>query len=390
MIILGIETSCDETAAAVVRNGCEILSNVIASQIPLHAKTGGVVPEVAAREHAVKIMPVIEEALLQAHVKFRDIDAIAVTAGPGLLSSLLIGVNAAMALGMILEKPIIPVNHVEGHIYANWIKTDKQLTTNDKRQRIETRQPEFPIVVLTVSGGHNELILWKGHGKYKFLGATLDDAAGEAFDKVARLLGLPYPGGPALERAAHPAPLCSAKWRRVRNENTNAFDIPRPWVTDWDFSFSGLKTAMLRLVKAQLGARPAAFCCCGARSAKKLSRKFIADAAASFQESVCEVLATKLVNAAKHYGAREIHLAGGVSANKRLRILANDLRLTTYDKKNMPRLRFCKDLSLCTDNAAMVAAAGYFKFKKNPVQYKFSRTKWKPIIADPNLEIKNW
>lgn len=345
MLVLGIETSCDETSCAVVKNGRRILSNVIASQIELHRKTGGVVPEVAAREHVVKIAPVIEMALKKAGIKFGDINAIAVTAGPGLLSSLLIGVNAAMTLALVLKKPLIPVNHIEGHIYANWL---------------EGRAPKFPAAVLTVSGGHNELLIWKGHGEYKFLGATLDDAAGEAFDKVARLLGLPYPGGPEIQKAA-------------ARGDPKKYSLPRAWLPEhpWDFSFSGLKTAVLYLLKKHLPLY----------RSTALSPQFIFDVAASFQKSVCEVLATKLVNAAKKYRVREVHLAGGVSANQRLREWVQQLLHQSY---NLPVLRFCRDLSLCTDNAAMIAAAGYFRYKKNPSKYQ----KWRPIIADPNLQLR--
>ncbi|MBI2638370.1 tRNA (adenosine(37)-N6)-threonylcarbamoyltransferase complex transferase subunit TsaD [Candidatus Peregrinibacteria bacterium] len=355
MKILGIETSCDETSCAVVENGRRILSNVISSQIALHRKTGGVVPEVAAREHVVKIIPVLEMALKKAKIALPQkvapsgrinrlaelplglIDAIAVTAGPGLLSSLLIGVNAAMTLALIYKKPLIPVNHIEGHIYGNWLKDET---------------PKFPAAVLTVSGGHNELLIWKGHGEYKFLGATLDDAAGEAFDKVARLLGLPYPGGPEIQKAA-------------KAGDPTKYPLPRAWLpkNPFDFSFSGIKTAVLYLTK---------------KMSPRALRQAKSDIAASFQEAVCEVLATKLANAAKKYKVREVQLAGGVSANTRLRELARELL-----PSKIP-LRFCANLTLCTDNAAMIAAAGYFRYKKNPARYK----KWRPIIADPNLELR--
>lgn len=340
MKILGIETSCDETACAIVENGRKILSNVIESQIPLHRKTGGVVPEVAAREHVVKLPYVLNAALKKAKLRLADIDAVAVTAGPGLLSSLLLGVNCAMAIAAIIKKPLIPVNHIEGHIYANWLGP---------------KIPKFPAAVLTVSGGHNELILIKNHGDYKFLGATLDDAAGEAFDKVSRLLGLGYPGGPAIEKAAF-------------GGNPALYPLPRAWVTPFDFSFSGLKTAVLRLVENNK------------KSGRNLSRKFVSDVSASFQESVCEVLAVKLINAAKQFKAKEMHLAGGVSANKKLRSLAENLR-----PKNI-KLRFPENLLLCTDNAAMIACAGFFKYKKHPRHYR----RWEPVIPDPNLEITNW
>lgn len=356
MKILGIESSCDETSCAVVEDGRVILSNVISSQIALHQKTGGVVPEVAAREHVIKIVPVIEQALREAKIKLSDIEAVAVTKGPGLLSSLLVGINAAMTISLVQKIPLIPVNHIEGHMYANWLTHAKNLAKKNT--------PKFPIVVLTASGGHNELILWKGHGDYKFLGATLDDAAGEAFDKVARLLGLGYPGGPAIQKVAF-------------NGNPNKYPLPRAWVTGWDFSFSGLKTAVLRLVQkhAQTANSPRKL-----NSFVKLPTQFVCDVAASFQESVCEVLATKLIQAAQKFRVKEIHLAGGVSANARLR---------EYVKNLMPTdttLRYCEDLKLCTDNAAMIAAVGYFKYKKKPGLFK----KWTAVLGDPNLGIKMW
>lgn len=345
MKILAIESSCDETSCAVVENGRSILSNVIYSQIALHQKTGGVVPEVAAREHVVKIVPVITQALNEAGLSLDEIDGCAVTYGPGLLSSLLIGVNAAMTLALVHKKPLIPVNHIEGHIYANWLEQEKT--------------PQFPVAVLTVSGGHNELILWSGHGQYTFLGATLDDAAGEAFDKVARLLGLSYPGGPAIQKAAAAG-------------DATRYLLPRSWVTPWDFSFSGLKTAVLRLVQKN--------------EKKSRDPQFVADVAASFQESVCEVLATKLINAAKKYRVKEVHLAGGVSANARLRCFTQELLEKNFAPEKAPFLRYCRDIKLCTDNAAMIAAAAFYKYKKNPQSYK----KWKTITADPNLEITKW
>ncbi|MBP9718421.1 tRNA (adenosine(37)-N6)-threonylcarbamoyltransferase complex transferase subunit TsaD [Candidatus Gracilibacteria bacterium] len=345
MLILGIESSCDETSVAVVKDGREILCNVIHSQIDMHRETGGVVPEVAAREHAVKMLPVLENALKQAKIKLTDLDAIAVTYGPGLIGSLLVGVNCAVTLAAVLKIPLIPVNHIEGHMYANFIGRGKM--------------PEFPLVVLTASGGHNELVLWKDHGKYRFLGATMDDAAGEAFDKVARLLGLPYPGGPAIQKTAV-------------GGDPNRYPLPRAWVTPWDFSFSGLKTAVLRLVQAQKKSM--------SPTTYDLPPEFVRDAAASFQESVCDVLATKLANAAKKFKVKEAHLAGGVSANKRLRERARELL-----PENV-QLKYCEDLKLCTDNAAMIATCGYYRYKKSPAQFKT----WRPVSPDPNLAIKNW
>lgn len=359
MLILGIETSCDETSVAVVQDGRILRSNVIFSQIEIHRKTGGVVPEVAAREHIVKIIPVIQESLAKAKCTLEEIDAIAVTYGPGLLTSLLTGVNTAMALARVLHIPLIPVNHIEGHMYANWIEdrvtynAQRGTTENEERYTLHDTFPQFPLVVLTASGGHNELILWKGHGKYTFLGATLDDAAGEAFDKVARLLGLPYPGGPQISKAAEAG-------------DSQKYPLPRAWLTKWDFSFSGLKTAVLRLVEKHADIRT--------------QPQFVADVAASFQESVVDVLATKLAKAAKKYKVKEAHLAGGVSANKRLRARARELLPPEI------QLKFCADISLCTDNAAMIAAAGFYRYQANPEKYK----NWKAVEGNPNLPIKNW
>ncbi len=344
MLILGIETSCDETSVAVVENGRILRSNVIFSQIEMHRKTGGVVPEVAAREHIIKIIPVIEEALLKANCSMSDLDAIAFTYGPGLMTSLLTGINTAITLGKVLKIPLIPVNHIEGHMYANWIITNSNESTPE---------PQFPLVVLTASGGHNELILWKNHGEYKFLGATLDDAAGEAFDKVARLLGLPYPGGPQISKAAEKG-------------DGSRYNLPRAWVTKFDFSFSGLKTAVLRLVENH--------------SEQLKDEQFINDVSASFQESVVEVLAKKLAKAAIKFGVKEAHLAGGVSANKRLREKARETLPTNV------ALKFCTDLTLCTDNAAMIAAAGFYRYQANSEKYKT----WKPVEGNPNLALKNW
>ena len=373
MKILGIETSCDETAAAVVEDGRRVLSSVIASQVKMHARTGGVVPEVAAREHVVKIVPVIEEALLKAGVsldsRFRgndkrrgnDIDAIAVTQGPGLISSLLVGTNMATTLTRVLEKPLIPVNHIEGHIYANWL---------------ERGAVELPAMVLTVSGGHNELILMKEHGVYEEVGTTLDDAAGEAFDKVARLLGLGYPGGPAISKAAEKG-------------DPERFKLPRAWLKpSYNFSFSGLKTAVIREMEKAQG---------------KVTEKFKRDLAASFQEAVVEVLAEKVVSAAADSGAgcgveqsarcgaekggaaaggcvREIHLAGGVSANQSLRekiqskITAKNLKTT---------FQYPAKIEYCTDNAAMIAGAAYFKYQNAPQKYQ----RWKNIIAQASFSL---
>jgi len=316
--ILGIETSCDETAAAVVVGGRRILSNVIASQVELHARYGGVFPELASRAHIEAIVPVIREAMEKAHVGWSDLDAVAVTYGPGLVGSLLVGVNMAKGLALGRGLPLVAVNHLEAHIYANWLEVGSEGAA--------PADLAFPLLTLIVSGGHTELILVQGHGEYVYLGGTLDDAAGEAFDKVGRLLGLPYPGGPAIERVA-------------REGNPDAFPLPRAWLEGtYDFSFSGLKTAVVRLVQMH-GGLP--------------NDRMVADIAASFQEAVVDVLATKMAHAAEEYKVRAILLSGGVSANKRLRAVVQE-RATVPVYYPPP--------VLCTDNAAMVAACGTFRF----------------------------
>ena len=316
--ILGIESSCDETAAAVLENGREILSSVVASQVELHAKYGGVFPEVASRQHVQTIYAVIQEALQEAHLSVKDIDAIAVTRGPGLAGSLVVGMNAAKGLSLASGVPLIGVNHLEAHIYSAWI--------NSHLTEEEPKTPQFPILALLVSGGHTELNLMTEHLVYKRLGSTVDDAAGEAFDKVARLLGLPYPGGPSIQKAA-------------REGNPKAFNLPRAWMEGtWNFSFSGLKTAVLRVVRGI------------EESGKALP---VNDLAASFQAAVVDVLVGKTLSAAKQFGVSGIVVAGGVSANSALR---NAILSRTEVPVHIPSLR------LCTDNAAMVASAGYFRF----------------------------
>jgi N6-L-threonylcarbamoyladenine synthase len=307
MKILGIETSCDETAAAVVEDGINILSNEIASQVELHARYGGVVPEVASRQHILAIIPIIEQAMTKANTDWQDINGIAVTRGPGLAGSLLVGVSVAKAIACVKELPLTGVNHLEAHIYANWLSKHR---------------PEFPLLCLIVSGGHSDLVLMPEHGNYVVLGRTRDDAAGEAFDKAARILGLGYPGGPAIEKEA------------IKGKAST--ELPRAWLkgTD-DFSFSGLKTALLRLAEGG-----------------KIDN--IADAAASFQEAVIDVLASKSIASAKQHRVRQILLSGGVAANRRLR---RQLIASSPIPVLVPRP------ILCTDNAAMVAACGYFRFQ---------------------------
>jgi N6-L-threonylcarbamoyladenine synthase len=316
--LLGIETSCDETAAAVVEDGRIILSNVVASQVDIHAQYGGVYPEVASRQHVITIYPIIEQALQLAHLTLEDVDGIAVTRGPGLSGSLVVGLNTAKGLALANDLPIIGVNHLEAHIYSAWLETPDGVANDE---------PKFPLLALIVSGGHTELSLMTGHLEYQRLGGTLDDAAGEAFDKVARLLGLNYPGGPAIEEAAV-------------SGNPRAFDFPRAWLEDsWNFSFSGLKTAVLREVRRL--------------EASNLPLP-VEDLAASFQTAVVDVLVGKTLSAAREFAAEDILVAGGVSANQSLRQLFFEKSDCTV---HIP------PIALCTDNAAMVAGVGYYRFK---------------------------
>jgi len=311
--ILGIETSCDETAASVVKNGTEIISNVVASQITSQKRFGGVVPEIASRHHVEQITLVIEEALAKADIKPAELDAVAVTEGPGLVGALLIGVNAAKAFAFANELPIIGVHHIAGHIYAN-----------------ELMQPmEFPLLALIVSGGHTELVLMKGHGSFELIGETRDDAAGEAYDKVARVLGLPYPGGPQIDKLAA--------------ESDGQIDFPRAWLEpgSYDFSFSGLKSSVINY-KHNLAQRGEAV------------NPF--HVAAGFQASVVEVLTTKALKAAKEFGVKQVIAAGGVAANKGLRLSLEE----NFKREEVPF--YVPPIALCTDNAAMIAAAGSAMF----------------------------
>ena len=314
--ILAIETSCDETAASVVEDGRVILSSVVASQIDLHAQFGGVFPEVASRQHIKTIYPVINQALLEAHLTLKDLDAIAVTRGPGLPGSLVVGMNAAKGLVLGSGLPIIGVSHLEGHLYSSWLY---------KPDTTPPPAPKFPLVALIVSGGHTELVLMKDHLQYQHLGATLDDAAGEAFDKVARLLGLEYPGGPSIQNASV-------------DGNPLAYNFPRAWLEDtWDFSFSGLKTAVMREVRHGDSQKPLP----------------VADLAASFQAAVVDVLVGKTIKATKEYAAKNILVAGGVSANRALR---HTIQARATCPLHIP------PVWLCTDNAAMIAGAAYFRY----------------------------
>lgn len=310
MRILAIETSCDETAAAVVEDGAGILSNIVASQVDIHARYGGIVPEVASRQHLLTVLPVVASAMAEAEVAWQDIAAIAVTFGPGLAGSLLVGVNVAKAIAFTQGLPLIGINHLEGHIYSNWLGNE---------------QPVFPCLCLIASGGHSDLVLMTGHGQFEKLGRTRDDAAGEAFDKGARILNLGYPGGPAIEEAA--------------KNGTPSLPLPRAWLKGSDdFSFSGLKTALLHLVQKK----------------DSLDASFVVEAAASFQQAIVDVLVTKTLQAGERLGVRQVLLGGGVAANK---------ALGDHFVRNSPIPVMIPPPSLCTDNAAMIAACGYYRFQ---------------------------
>lgn len=326
--VLGIETSCDETAAAVVVDAREVLSSVVSSQVDLHAQYGGVVPEIASRAHVELLTPVVARALLEAGIDDDHVDVVGATVGPGLVGSLLVGVSAAKALALVWGVPFVGVNHLEAHLYAAFL---------------EEPDLELPVVVLLVSGGHTLLVLMEGHGRYRLLGSTIDDAAGEAFDKVARFLGLGYPGGPAIDNVAYEG-------------DPEAIDFPRAILDEgYDFSFSGLKTAVVNYVR-------------------KNPDVSTPDVAASFQEAVVDVLAAKARRAAREHGARGLCLAGGVAANSRLRERVLDVCVEDGLRAFLP------GRSMCTDNAAMVAAAAWWRLRSDGPS---------PLDAgaDPNLRL---
>jgi len=371
MTILALETSCDETACAIVEDGWKVHANVIASSLKLHEITGGVVPEVAARAQVESIIPVIQQTLEQAgsmdpelkienwKLKIPPVDAIAVTAEPGLVTSLLVGTETAKWLGYLWNKPVIKVNHIRGHVYANWLERDP------------SKDPiQFPLVCLSVSGGHNELILLKSHQEWEIIGESQDDAAGEAFDKVARILGLGYPGGPVIEQHAKKfsavipslskeslthSRKSTVKERLPRSaRNDSALRFPRAWLnqndsnkwdgTSFNFSFSGLKSEVIREVDRR----------------KSLSDVDRGEIAYAFQDAVCDVLVTKLVGAAKKFQAKEIHIAGGVSANQFFR-----MRLDESSKTLGVKIRWPEKMIYCTDNAAMIGAAANFAVRSD-------------------------
>lgn len=328
MKILGIESSCDETAAAIVEDGKKLLSNVVVSQIDIHKEYGGVIPEIAARSHIEAINPVINKALAEANLTIDDIDAIAVTYAPGLIGSLLIGTLATRTLAILHHKPLVKVQHVEGHVYANFL--------NEK-------QPEFPLLALIVSGGHSQLVLFKDHGNYELLGQTNDDAIGEAFDKVAKILGLPYPGGPAIARAA-------------KDGDKFKYHLPDAKLKHpYDFSFSGLKTAVLRAVQKEVGV---SYDFPSFKLKDKLKTSEINDFAASFQYTAIKTLVTKTVKAYNEFQPKSVVIAGGVAANQELR---------EQLKAALPIDIDYAPISLCTDNAAMIATLGYYKFMNGKV-----------------------
>lgn len=331
MRILGIESSCDETAAAVVEDGRRLLSNVVHTQIDIHAQYGGVIPEVAARSHIEVINPVIERALTEANCSWDDIDAIAVTYAPGLVGSLLVGTLAARTLAVLHDKPLYPIHHVEAHVYANFIV---EQTNTDLP--LPSSQPTFPMLALIVSGGHSQLALFRDHGDYKLLGQTQDDAVGEAFDKVAKVLGLPYPGGPSIARAA-------------MGGDSNRYTLPKARLkTPYDFSFSGLKTAVLRAVQNELGKD---FTFPSHQLAPLLSEQQQLDFAASFQRTAVETLVDKAEKAFQEHNPSSVVIAGGVAANQALR---DELQ------SRLPIQINYAPSQLCTDNAAMIATLGYY------------------------------
>ncbi|MDW5299271.1 MAG: tRNA (adenosine(37)-N6)-threonylcarbamoyltransferase complex transferase subunit TsaD [Sedimentibacter sp.] len=333
VLILSIESSCDETAAAVVENGRNVLSNVISSQIEIHKQFGGVVPEVASRKHIENINDVVSEALINANVSCEQLDAVAVTYGPGLVGALLVGVNFAKGLSYAWNKPLIGVNHIEGHISANYI---------------ENKNLEPPFICMVASGGHTHLVYVKNYGEYEILGKTRDDAAGEAFDKIARAIGLGYPGGPLIDEIS-------------KRGNKDAIKFPRVIIDDdtLDFSFSGLKSAVLNYIH---------------NSEQKNEKIVIEDVAASFQEAVVDVLVLKTIEAAQIKNCHTITLAGGVASNSRLRerIMDECIRLNYKFTKPSP--------ILCTDNAAMIGCAGYYKY----LNKQFADSS---LNAMPNLEL---
>lgn len=337
MKVLGIESSCDETAAAVIEDGRRFLSSVVNSQIDIHSAYGGVVPEVAARSHIEVVNPVIAEALEAAGCNWDDIDAIAVTYAPGLIGSLLVGTLAARTLAILHDKPLYAVHHVEAHVYANFIVEDGSNVKNDLHPTLPATQPSFPMLALIVSGGHSQLVLFSSHGHYELLGQTQDDAVGEAFDKVAKIIGLPYPGGPSIAKSALVG-------------NPRRFKLPKAKLAGkYDFSFSGLKTAVLRAVQREVGVD---FTYPSHELPKLVTEQLRNDFAASFQHTAIETLVDKTEAAYRDYQPKSVVIAGGVAANQELR-----RQLST----RLPLSIEYAPIQFCTDNAAMIATLGYYQ-----------------------------
>src|SRR5712691_3017644 len=381
MLVLGIESSCDETGAALVKDGRYVLSNVVASQIEVHNRYGGVVPEVASRQQIATIIPVIETALDKAACTWEDIDAIVATYGPGLAGSLLVGLTVGKALALARNLPFLGVNHLEAHIYANWLRKAEipvsQATVNTTSTNWDYEEGDliFPLMCLVVSGAHSELVLVQGHGQYKLLGRTRDDAAGEAFDKVARILGLDYPGGPAIQQAAQRAEEELQQQKKPVALARTAYRLPRAWLRGtYDFSFSGLKTAMLHLAEGATGnaqtphasgggsggknagedgKQVSQYTRMGVQAAQRGSTN-VAILASSFQEAIVDVLAVKTRLAAQEYHVKQVVLAGGVAANLSLRSRLEQELLPLRIRLSYPPIEFC------TDNAAMIASAAFF------------------------------
>jgi N6-L-threonylcarbamoyladenine synthase len=388
MIILGIETTCDETAASVIEANSDnifVLSNVISSQVKLHSKWGGVVPNLAAREHLKNILPVLSKAFKKAKILPGQIDLIAVSGGPGLIPALLIGISTAKTLSYLWQKPLVGVHHIEGHIYANFIRSLRPTLSLPRRGiKGEIDGIKFPILCLVVSGGHTQLVLMKKHLDYKIIGQTLDDAAGEAFDKVARILNLGYPGGPAIAARAANFQISNYKFQKnskVKNKDVKIQDtrykildtvLPRPMINskDFNFSFSGLKTAVLYETKKH--------------PQLLKNNRYVVEICQKFQQAVCDVLISKTMAAAKKYRPKTIMLAGGVSANLELR-----KQLEKAIKLNLPDTKYkIPDTKYCVDNAAMIATAGYWRWKKDRIKNKkIFVNNWSKLDAEANLKL---
>lgn len=355
MNILAIETSCDDTSVAIVEDGTLVLSSIVSSQLE-HSQFGGVVPEIAARAHVQNMIPVLDEALKTAEITLADIDVFAVTKGPGLIGSLIVGVNTAKTLAYLYDKPLIAIHHTEGHIYANWLSKN------------ESEAPEFPLVCLTVSGGHTNLIYMKGHLDYKIIGETQDDAAGEAFDKVAKMLGLGYPGGPIISRsaasgnsAAHNFPRVDLTGKPTRDADSFLVQAEE----SLDFSYSGLKTAVLRAVKGLTS------------DGEELTESQKNDIAASFEAAATDMLTRNLMRAVKKFKPKSVLLSGGVAANTLLRKKIGETLAADYP----PAKYYFPELKCCTDNAAMIAAASHY----HAIRHDFTDPSL--LTPDPNLKL---